>query len=228
MVPADVLRTEGRDSVNLASIKIGQMIADRYRVERVLAEGGMGVVVVARHLELDSLVAIKFLHPQMAAQEDAITRFTREARAVAQLKTEHVVRMLDIRTLDADTPFMVMEYLEGFDLEQTVEQQGPLPVPKAVEYLLQACSGIGEAHAIGIVHRDLKPANVMVTKSGVKLLDFGLAKAAAPLFPSSMSVVDTAAAPQLPAHGTIAGTLQYMAPEQLEGRPVDARSDSSA
>jgi serine/threonine protein kinase len=119
-----------------------------------------------------------------------------------------------------------MELLEGDTLAARLER-GPLPLEQTLRYAIEIADALDKAHRHGIVHRDLKPANVMVTKSGVKLLDFGLAKAAAPLFPGgSVSVLDTAATPpQLSELGTIAGTLQYMAPEQLEGRPADARSD---
>src|SRR5712691_11553649 len=117
-----------------------------------------------------------------------------------------------------------MELLEGETLAERLAR-GPLPLEQTLRHGIEIADALDKAHRQGIVHRDLKPANVMMTKSGVKMLDYGLAKAAAPLFPSSMSVVDTAPAPQLSAQGTIAGTLQYMAPEQLEGRPADARSD---
>jgi Tol biopolymer transport system component len=191
----------------------------------------MGEVYKARDTRLDRAVAVKILSTTTVASADARERFEREAKAIAQLSHPHICALYDVGEAESPAPspqplmFLVMELLDGETLAARLEK-GPLPLEQTLRYGIEIGDALDKAHRHGIVHRDLKPANVMVTRSGVKLLDFGLAKAAAPLFPSSMSVVDTAAAaPQLTGQGTIAGTLQYMAPEQLEGRPADARSD---
>ena len=202
-----------------------------YEILAPLGAGGMGEVYKARDTRLDREVAVKVLSTTTVASADARERFEREAKAIAQLSHPHICALYDVGQApnpESQAPsaeplqFLVMELLEGETLADRLTR-GPLPLEQTLRYGIEIADALDKAHRQGIVHRDLKPANVMVTKSGVKLLDFGLAKAAAPLFPSSMSVMDTA--PQLTAHGTFAGTLQYMAPEQLEGRPADARSD---
>ncbi|HEY3235535.1 MAG TPA: serine/threonine-protein kinase, partial [Polyangiaceae bacterium] len=139
-------------------IATGEVIAGKYRVERVIARGGMGMVLLATHLQLGETVAIKLLLPEVVAREDTLARFLREARAAARLKNEHVVRVFDVGTTDRGQIYMVMEFLEGTDLDQAIRSRGPLPISEAVDYLLQACEGVAEAHRMGIIHRDLKPA----------------------------------------------------------------------
>ncbi|PKN48786.1 MAG: serine/threonine protein kinase, partial [Deltaproteobacteria bacterium HGW-Deltaproteobacteria-20] len=117
----------------------------------------MGVVVAAHHLQLDEKVALKFLLPHALESEEAVARFEREARAAVKIKSEHVARIIDVGALEDGRPYMVMEYLDGGDLDAWVRQKGPLDVEQAVEFVLQACEAIAEAHALGIVHRDLKP-----------------------------------------------------------------------
>ena len=158
------------------------MIAGKYQVERIIGMGGMGVVAAARHLLLGDQVAIKFLLPRVARDKEVLGRFIQEARASVRIKSEHIVRVMDIGTLDAGSPFIVMEHLEGSDLAQVLQKHGPLPLAEALEYILQACVGIAEAHALSIVHRDLKPSNLfLITRSDgsaiVKVLDFGISKA---------------------------------------------------
>jgi len=200
-------------------VKPGDLIADKYRVERVLGAGGMGVVVVATHLQLDQLVAIKFLLPAVAKNPDAVARFTREARAAAKIQSEHVVRVLDVATAEGGAPYMVMEYLEGKDLETTLQDQGPLPIDNAVDYVLQALEALAEAHAAGIVHRDLKPANIFLARradgsSVVKVLDFGISK------------LSRGSDPQITTTSAQMGSPLYMSPEQLRRtKDVDARGD---
>src|SRR5262245_19524317 len=160
----------------------GDVIAGKYRVERELGAGGMGVVVAATHLQLDQRVALKFLLPQVACDAAWVERFSREARAAVKIQSEHVARVLDVGTLPSGQPYMVMEYLDGSDLAQVVRQHGGLPGQEAIEYVLQACEALAEAHAAGIVHRDLKPANLFLTRRAdgspcVKVLDFGISKA---------------------------------------------------
>src|SRR4051812_16217937 len=167
-----------------APVQPGEVLAGKYQVERVLGEGGMGVVVAARHLQLDQIVALKFLLPTSATRKDWLDRFAREARNAVRLRSEHVARIMDVGTLDSGSPYIVMEYLEGSDLASVLSQRGKLPIPVAVDYVLQACDAIAEAHALGIIHRDLKPENLFVTRghdntSLVKVLDFGISKSTA-------------------------------------------------
>src|SRR6187455_1956003 len=164
-----------------ATLKPGVVLAGKFRIERVLGQGGMGVVVAAHHLQLDEHVALKFLLPDALDNAEAVARFAREARAAVKIKSEHVARVTDVGRLDNGSPYMVMEYLNGTDLGDLVKSKGQLPVRDAVEFVLQACEAVAEAHALGIVHRDLKPKNLFLTRgvSGkplVKVLDFGISK----------------------------------------------------
>src|SRR5579859_7365551 len=134
-------------------VRPGDVLAGKYRVERVLGVGGMGVVVAAKHLQLDQMVALKFLLPEAIANREALDRFLREARNAVQLKSEHVARIIDIGTLETGSPYIVMEYLEGSDLSAVIAQQQRLPVPVACDFVLQACEAIAEAHSRGIIHR---------------------------------------------------------------------------
>jgi len=200
----------------------GDVLAGKYRVDRVLGQGGMGVVVAAHHLQLDERVAIKFLLPEMLASPEATMRFSREARAAVKIKSEHVARVTDVGTLDNGAPYMVMEYLEGSDLAAVVAR-GALPVEQAVDFVLQACEAIAEAHALGIVHRDLKPANLFLARlpggvESVKVLDFGISKATSL---SGSGGQDSATRTK-----ALMGSPLYMSPEQMQSsRDVDARSD---
>ncbi|HSD88188.1 MAG TPA: serine/threonine-protein kinase, partial [Kofleriaceae bacterium] len=154
----------------------GSMLAGRYRAGRRLGQGGMGVVIEATHVELGTSVAIKLLRDDLAGQPETVERFLREARAAAQLKGEHVCRVHDFGTLDDGVPFMVMELLQGCDLATLVKQTGPLSHELVASYVVQACTAVAEAHAIGIVHRDLKPTNLFRTRRPdgsalIKILD---------------------------------------------------------
>ena len=195
-----------------------QVLLGKYRVERVLGVGGMGVVVAARHLQLDQIVALKFLHPALS-DADAASRFQREARNAVQLTSEHVARIFDVGALDTGAPYMVMEYLEGQDLGALLEQRGTLGLSEAADYLLQACDAIAEAHALGIVHRDLKPPNLFLTRRRdgsalIKVIDFGISKST-----RGGDLIATGAQSML-------GSPAYMSPEQLRSaRCVDARAD---
>src|SRR5262249_40943855 len=156
-------------------------LAGKYRVERVLGQGGMGVVVAARHVQLGELVAIKFLLSEMTVDPEVVQRFAREARAAVRIKSEHVARVSDVGALENGAAYMVMEYLDGNELGAVLAKQGPLPLEDAVDFVAQACEAIAEAHALGIVHRDLKPSNLMavVRSDGslcIKVLDFGISK----------------------------------------------------
>jgi serine/threonine protein kinase len=164
--------------------KPGIVVAGKYRVERVIGEGGMGVVVAATHVELDQHVAIKFLLPEAMRHGAVVERFLREAKVAAKVKSEHVARVTDVGKVEpSGVPFIVMEYLEGSDLGALIDASGRLPLDEACEIGLQACEALAEVHAAGIVHRDLKPSNLFVTRRSdgspcLKLLDFGISKLA--------------------------------------------------
>jgi serine/threonine-protein kinase len=196
----------------------GTILAGKYRVERVLGQGGMGVVVQATHLQLHQSVAMKFLLPEVLTNPEVVQRFLREAQAVVRLKSEHVARVIDVGSLDDGAPYMVLEYLEGTDLADFPRQQ--LTIGQIVDLMLQACEALAEAHAIGIVHRDLKPANFFITQRSdgsrlLKVLDFGISK-----------LQQTALERNLTATATVMGTPAYMSPEQMRStRDVDNRSD---
>ena len=202
--------------------KAGDLVAGKYRIERVLGEGGMGVVIAATHLQLGQRVAIKLMRREVI-NDEAVERFLREARALVRLRSQHVARVIDVGETSDGVPFMVMEYLEGSDLSDVVHQRGKLPVKDAVEYLLHACEAIAEAHAAGIIHRDLKPANLFLTRApdgsdSIKVLDFGISK--------SIEADEGPYAKKLTATTTVIGSPAYMSPEQMRSaRDADARSD---
>ncbi|HXX67032.1 MAG TPA: serine/threonine-protein kinase [Polyangiaceae bacterium] len=202
----------------------GAVVAEKYRIERVLGEGGMGIVVAAVHLGLEQPVAIKFLLPEAMRNQVAVERFQREARVAAMIRSEHVARVHDVGTLDGGVPYIVMEQLVGSDLGQTIAKGGALPLDEACEIALQACEALGEVHAAGIVHRDLKPSNLFVTRRAdgapaVKLLDFGISKL-------TLSGEEPTIDPALTATATIMGSPSYMSPEQLKStKEVDSRTD---
>jgi serine/threonine-protein kinase len=203
----------------------GDVLGGKYRVDRLLGAGGMGVVLSATHLELEAPVAIKVVRDEYARNEEVVARMLFEARAVAKLKSSHVVRVLDVARLESGAPYIVMERLEGSDLAKLLVERGTLPVQEAVDYVLQACEGLAEAHALGIVHRDLKPENLYLanTREGsvVKVLDFGISKeigeGVAGMSLSPRSVMTTA--------GYAVGSPYYMSPEQMRAGEVDARTD---
>jgi len=200
----------------------GTVIAGgKYRVNRLLGEGGMGWVVVATHLQLEQRVALKFM--RSAKNPEAVARFLREARAAARIQSEHVARVSDVGTLENGSPYLVMEYLEGEDLSELIDAKGALPEFLAVDYAMQACEGLAEAHAAGIIHRDLKPANLFLARRTdgsvrVKLLDFGISKLSpAPGSQPEINMTSTQA---------LMGSPLYMAPEQMRSsRSVDRRAD---
>jgi len=204
--------------------KAGLLVAGKYRIERVIGEGGMGIVVAATHEGLDQKVAIKFLAPEAIRNPEVVERFMREAKVAAKVKSEHVARVSDVGRVDGSTPFIVMEYLEGADLAAMIDTQKPLPIDEVCEIGLQACEALAEVHAAGIVHRDLKPSNLFITRRAdgspcLKLLDFGISK-------FTTSPGDDGADPALTATATVMGSPSYMSPEQLKStKEVDARTD---
>jgi eukaryotic-like serine/threonine-protein kinase len=210
---------------DLSPVRAGDILAERYRVEQVIGAGGMGVVVAARHVQLDELVALKFLLPSALENPEVVARFAREARAAVKIKSEHVARVSDVGKLANGAPYMVMEYLEGCDLSGLLRSRGALPPDEAIDYLLQACEAIAEAHSLGIVHRDLKPANLYVVRRpdgapAIKVLDFGISK--------MTNMLGTGSGPGASMTRTTAvlGSPLYMSPEQLTStRDVDVRAD---
>jgi serine/threonine-protein kinase len=182
----------------------------------------MGVVVAATHLQLDEPVALKFLRENAAADPESLSRFTREAKAAAKLKSEHVARVLDFGVTEDNTPYIVMEYLEGQDLARLIYNRGRVDVPSAAEYLIQACEGLAEAHARGIVHRDIKPENLFLVDraqgwQSIKILDFGISKIAMARGTPNPSNIATR---------NMMGSPCYMSPEQLRSTAsVDHRTD---
>jgi len=196
-----------------------------YEIVAPIGAGGMGEVYKARDTRLERTVAIKVLPGNLSSSPEVRQRFEREAKTISQLSHPHICALYDVGR-DGDTDYLVMEYLEGETLSERLSK-GALSLEQTLRYGIEIAEALDTAHRQGIVHRDLKPGNVMLTKSGVKLLDFGLAKAFAPVTQaSSLTALPTAmGSPNLTQEGTILGTFQYMAPEQLEGKEADPRTD---
>ena len=201
----------------------GDTLAGKYVVDGLCGRGGLAVVLSAMHAGLGQRVALKMLLPEWAGDRDVVQRFVREGRAATRIRSEHVVRVFDVGTLESGAPYLVLEYLEGHDLDEVLAMWGPLPVPTAIDWILQACEAIAEAHACGIVHRDLKPANLFLTQRAdgsacVKVLDFGLSKLTDPRM--------CGASGKLTRPTDVMGSPHYMAPEQLRASSeADARAD---
>jgi serine/threonine-protein kinase len=200
-------------------VDIGHVFLGKYRVEEILGVGGMGVVTKCLHMQLGELVAIKMLRREVLGDRDAVERFMREAQAAARLRSEYVARVIDVGRFESNVPYMIMEFLDGHDLGELIDERGFLPVPWATEMMLQAAEALAEAHSIGIVHRDVKPTNLFVTwrpdgTALVKVLDFGIARAP---IGTDLKLTQTQ---------SLLGTPAYMSPEQMRSaRMVDARSD---
>jgi serine/threonine-protein kinase len=211
-------------NLEVAGVREGEVLAGKYRVGRVLGAGAMGVVVAAYHLQLDTTVAIKLLWPSLSRDREVLRRFSREARAVARIKSEHVPRVLDVGTLQNESPYMVMDFLDGADLARWMDTRGAPPIEQAVDFVLQACNAVAEAHSLGIVHRDLKPSNLFCIPRAdgrhmIKVLDFGISKLAS----AGASLSDNLQTTQ---SNAAMGSPLYMSPEQIRSsRDVDARTD---
>ncbi|MCC6897430.1 MAG: serine/threonine protein kinase [Polyangiaceae bacterium] len=210
----------GSASETESTYEPGQVVAGKYVIESVVGRGAMGIVVRARHAELDEPVALKFLRAAWVGEPELVARFAREARAVVKLRSEHAARVLDVGKTDDGTPFMVMELLEGEDLA-AVMRRGAIDVADAVDWVLEACDALAEAHVNGIVHRDVKPENLfLIERHGrgqVKLLDFGVSKTA---------LTGGAVADALHETTSMVGTPLYMSPEQVRrSRDADPRAD---
>jgi serine/threonine-protein kinase len=205
-----------------AMVKVGDVLVGKYRVDAILGTGAMGVVVAAWHLELDEPVAVKLLLPKTASFDEVSERFRHEARAAAKVKSEHVVRVFDVGTTPDGLSYMVMEFLEGHNLMQELEQNGTPEVEVAVQWVLQAAEAVAQAHALGLVHRDLKPENLFLASQPdgsqiIKVLDFGISKARSGGFMKELSLTGTS---------WMMGSPLYMSPEQMRSaRDVDERTD---
>ncbi len=194
----------------------GEVVGGRYRIERIIAEGGMGIIVAAHHLELEERVAIKFLKEEFASKPEIVGRFAREAKAAARIKCEYTPTVFDVGISQERGPYIVMEHLEGEDLELVLETTGRLPFVRAAELIMQAGEAIAVAHANGIIHRDIKPANLFLVKGDqaipvVKVLDFGVSKTALTgnVFGGAITLVKTQ---------SLVGSPIYMSPEQIRGK----------
>src|SRR5262245_36024347 len=195
-----------------------------YEIVSGIGAGGMGEVYRARDTRLEREVAVKLLSRELTSSQIARERFQREARTIAALHHPHICSIYDVGETHEHQAFIVMEFLQGETLEERL-RKGPFALPVLLETAIALADALAAAHAAGIVHRDLKPANVFLTAWGPKLLDFGIAKTAPPVVGAN-SVTQTDAAPtMLTAEGAAVGTLAYMAPEQLRGDDVDARTD---
>jgi serine/threonine protein kinase len=200
-----------------------EILNGQFRILEKIGTGGMGSVYKAAQPAMNRMVAIKILHPKLAGRKDLTSRFRREARAMSQLTHPNTVKVFMFGELEEDgSLYIVMELLEGRNLNQTVRKEGPLPPERAIPVLIQVCGALQEAHDLGIVHRDLKPENIFLGKQGgisdfPKVLDFGLAKVTErQMQPGSVILTQ---------EGMVFGTPEFMSPEQAQGRTLDARSD---
>ena len=202
--------------------RAGEILDGKYRIEGLLGSGGMGVVFAATHLRLGQRVAIKMLLPEWVGDAAVAQRFAREGRASVAIRSEHIVRVLDVDESQG-RPYLVLEYLEGEDLEEIVATRGALPIPTAIDLILQACEALAEVHASGVIHRDLKPANLFLTYRAdgspcLKVLDFGISKATTGRI---SGFIEEGTQPL-----TVMGSPHYMSPEQMQSAAdVDARTD---
>jgi serine/threonine-protein kinase len=205
-------------------VREGEVLAGKYRVERIPGRNGLGVLVQVRHMELGQEVTLKFLIPEACAYPEFVHRFVREARSAVRIQGEHVARITDVGRLESGAPYMVREFLRGPDLAEVLKVRGPLPVMEAVDYVVQACEGVAEGHALGVVHRNIRPTTLIVTRRSdgtalVKVFDFAAAESlhVDPFTERAVSLVGTSA---------IMASLPYLAPEQIrDPHDVDFRAD---
>ncbi|HKR00439.1 MAG TPA: serine/threonine-protein kinase, partial [Pyrinomonadaceae bacterium] len=212
--------SDGAVLEKVADPLIGQTLADKYRIEELINEGGMGAVYRATHILMDKTVAIKVLHPALAADDKIVARFSREARAASRISHPHALNVTDFGESDNGVVFLVMEYLKGQTLKEVIRGDGPMPLERITEIIRQVCGALEAAHTEGVVHRDLKSDNIMLVDIGggdwAKVLDFGIAKITEKVGQD----------PALTAPNLIIGTPQYMSPEQCsQAAEIDSRSD---
>ncbi|MBK7994934.1 MAG: serine/threonine protein kinase [Blastocatellia bacterium] len=221
-IDATALVDSSGKTAQVADPMIGRMIADKYRVEKLLGRGGMGAVYEGQHLLLDRRVAIKVLQQNMANDEQAASRFIREAKASARIEHSNAVTIYDFGVLQEGSAYLVMEFIKGRSLRQVLIDRVPVRPDQIIDWMIQVCNVVEVAHAQGIIHRDLKPENVMLKESAdgslmVKVVDFGLAKIT--------SDSGEKASVNLTKPGEVLGTPHYMAPEYYEGEVIDKRAD---
>src|SRR6478752_6296555 len=205
-------------------VREGEVLAGKYRVERIPGRNGLGVLVQVRHMELGQEVTLKFLVPDACVYPEFVQRFIREARSAVKIQGEHVARVTDVGRLESGAPYMVREYLRGPDLAEVLKVRGPLPISEAVDYIIQACEGVAEGHALGVVHRNLRPTSLVVARRSdgtalVKVFDFAASESlhVNPFTERAVSLVGTSA---------IMASLPYLAPEQIrDPHDVDFRAD---
>jgi serine/threonine-protein kinase len=213
-----------RDDRPEGIVREGEVLAGKYRVERIPGRSGLGIVVQVRHVDLGQEVTLKFLVPEACAYPEFVQRFVREARSAVKIQGEHVARVTDVGRLESGAPYMVREFLRGPDLSEVLKVRGRLPVSEAVDYIIQACEGVAEGHALGVVHRNLRPTTLIITRRSdgtplVKVIDFAAGESLHmnPFTERAVSLVGTSA---------IMSSLPYMAPEQVrDPQDVDARAD---
>lgn len=210
----------GDDPPSGSPLQIGQIVAGKYRIERQIGRGGMGIVLAATHLQLEHLVAIKVMRRDLLENDQALDRLLVEARAAARIRSEHVARVLDVGTLESGSPFIVMEYLEGEDLADLLDRCGSLEVDQAITFMLQSCEALAEVHVTEMVHRDLKPGNLFIAQlpdgsPTLKIVDFGISK----YIGGAARERAATTSPQ------VLGSPFYMSPEQMRADAVDERSD---
>jgi serine/threonine protein kinase len=213
-----LLEEDGQASSG-SPLHIGQIINGKYRIERQIGRGGMGIVLAATHLQLEHLVAIKVMRRDLVMDDRALDRLLLEARSAARIRSEHVARVLDVGTLDNGSAFIVMEYLDGENLADLLDREGALEVEQATSFLMQCCLALAEVHVAEMVHRDLKPGNLFIARLPdgspmVKIVDFGISK--------QIGSAREGAATTSP---QVLGSPFYMSPEQMRADPVDERSD---
>ena len=194
-----------------AILQTGQVLGGRFEIKDILGVGGMGAVYKAHDRDIDRIIALKCIRPDLASQPEIIHRFTQELLLTRQIAHKNVIRIFDVRE-SGGFKFITMEYVEGHDLGNLLADKGKLPPSEALEIIQQACTGLAAAHNEGVIHRDLKPSNIMIDRQGrVVVMDFGVARDQ-----SGDGNTQT---------GAVIGTLDYMSPEQGKGEKIDARSD---
>src|SRR6266513_3918673 len=200
---------------------LGQTLAEKYLLEKLIKRGGMGAVYRGKHVLMDKTVAIKVLHPSLAVDDAVVARFSREAKAAARISHPHAVNVTDFGEAENGVVFLVMEYLDGRTLKEVIKSEGPMPLARVVEIIRQVAGALDAAHKQGVVHRDLKSDNIMLSQTNgndwAKVLDFGIAK---------IQQSDGARDVDITAANLVIGTPQYMSPEQCsQSSAIDARSD---
>jgi serine/threonine-protein kinase len=197
---------------------IGQIVGGKYLLEEFIGEGGMAVVYRATHVNMERPVVVKILQGRLTASEKSVQRFERECKVTAKVSHPNVVSVFDVGFINGNQPYLVMEFIKGESLRDKIDHEGPLPLSAGAAILIQICRGLQEAHSMGIIHRDLKPENILMQERSdrpdwVKIVDFGIAH------------LSTGAMQRLTKTGSVVGTAEYMAPEQLRDFPLDTRSD---